>query len=75
MLNQSSPLLNQLSQLQQEMREQLRFQIQNLRLELRSSNEIVLQGHARSYHHKQLAQELVIKKNYTAALSNEIFVT
>lgn len=71
--NQSTPLLLQLSQLQHDMREQLRFQIQNLRLELRD-NEIVLQGRASSYYHKQLAQELVISRNYAEALTNEIMV-
>lgn len=74
MLKQSTPLLIQLSYLQQNMREQLRFQIQNLRLELRN-NEIVLLGRARSYYHKQLAQELVIKRNYAEKLANEILVT
>ncbi|HQR05212.1 MAG TPA: hypothetical protein PLN21_00220 [Gemmatales bacterium] len=52
----------------------MRFQIQNLRLELRN-NEIVLLGRARSYYHKQLAQELVIKRNYAEKLANEILVT
>lgn len=73
MLKRSAPLLAQLSKLQQDLREQLRFQIQNLRLELRD-NEIVLLGCTKSYYHKQLAQELVIKGNYTGTLANEIMV-
>lgn len=73
MLKQSTPLLIRLSQLQHDMREQLRFQIHNLRLELRN-NEIVLQGRASSYYHKQLAQELVIRRNYAEAFTNEILV-
>ncbi|MFO0811897.1 MAG: hypothetical protein U0796_01680 [Gemmatales bacterium] len=66
-------LLIQLSQLQRDMREQMRFQVKNLRLELRD-NEIVLQGRACSYYHKQLAQELVISRNYAENLTNEILV-
>jgi hypothetical protein len=73
MLNPPTLLLMQLSQLQHDMREKMRFQIRNLRLELRN-NEIVLQGRAGSYYHKQLAQELVLRRNYAEDLTNEILV-
>ena len=59
--------------LAEQVRSQLAGRVHDLRLLLRDGG-LVLQGHCRSHHAKQLAQHLVVASTHVPLLANEIEV-
>jgi hypothetical protein len=65
---------SELEQLAAHVQGRLGRQVRHLRLMLRE-NGLVLQGRARSYYAKQLAQQAVMQATHYRILANEIEVT